>query len=198
MPFDINDQALPHTLLTLKQRFKIGFSNGCPWPEKAIAEHLESQISAISSLEQLEEGIRESGLSDGKHSMLFQNLLQFASKPLKKELLSYHPWEALEKQENQHLPDEVTDPKGKGGYGIAYDPPFFDVLKPLYRFIDEEKDRNVHNARHLAVVEFFEKTASKVKTIDELVKQTNKFLAQPKYVKQFLPRNYASSPVVTS
>jgi hypothetical protein len=32
------DPELPQTLLSLKQRMEVGFSNGCPFPEKAINE----------------------------------------------------------------------------------------------------------------------------------------------------------------
>lgn len=187
LPTDLSENTLDDTLLTLRQRFMISFSNGCPWPEKAIADYLEKMDNPPTTLMELREGIRKSGLEDGRNSFLFQNLLQFASKPLKEELLSYHPWKRLEKQEDRHLPDEITSKDGKGAYGIAHDPPFFEALKPLYKFIDEGSDKEVRNARHLAVIDFFEHDISKIKSIEELITKTEEFIKNPKYVEDYLP-----------
>lgn len=184
---DSQDPLLPDTLLSLKQRFMIGFSNGCPWPEKVISEYLMEQTTPPTTLKELATQIEKSARSDGKHSFLFQILLQHASKPLKRELKSYHPWQQLKEQEDHNLPQEITDPDGKGAYGLAYDSPYFDVMIPLYKYIDDDKNVETHQIRYCAVTEFLETVANKAKSVEELVSQTKEFLANPqKYLQPFL------------
>ena len=183
------DPQLPSTLLALKQRFMIGFSNGCPWPEKVIKNHLLKQEKPPTSLNELAQEITKSGLADGRNNMLYQILLQNGSDSLKDELLSYHPWSHIEGQEDRNLPKDITDENGRGGYSLAYDPPYFDALIPLYKYIDNGAE-GTHDARYFAVMEFFEKTAGKMKSIQELVKKTEGFLSNPSaYLKPFLPKN---------
>jgi len=185
---DSQDPLLPNTLLSLKQRFMIGFSNGCPWPEKVISEYLMEQTTPPTTLEELATQIEKSARSDGKHSFFFQILLQHASKPLKRELKSYHPWQQLKGQEDHNLPQEITDPNGKGAYGLACDPPYFDVLIPLYKYIDDDNNVETHQIRYCAVTDFLETIANKVKSINELVLQTKEFLTNPQeYLQSFLP-----------
>lgn len=189
MTIDSQDPQLPSTLLALKQRFMIGFSNGCPWPEKAISEYLLDQKTPPTTLEQLTTQIKESALFDAKHSFLFQILLQYASIPLKDELLSYHPWQQLNEQENHNLPQDITDPHGKGAYGLAYDPPYFEVLIPLYKYIDDDKNVGNHQARYFAVTDFLEGVVNNAKSIEELVKQTKGFLINPEtYIEPYLTK----------
>lgn len=38
-----DDPDLPQALLALRQRMEVGFSNGCPFPEKGINEFLTEQ-----------------------------------------------------------------------------------------------------------------------------------------------------------
>ena len=190
LPFtlDPKDTELPNTLLALRQRFQIGFSNGCPWPEKAITEFIEKEEKPPTSLPELTQVIQKSMQFDGKHSFLFQGLLRSASPTLKNELLSYHPWKRLEGQEDRNLPPEITRPDGKGAYGLAYDPPYFDVLIPLYKFIDEPGiSKEEHQARFFAVTDFFENTMGSFETIDEVIEATRAYLQNPQYVKQYLP-----------
>jgi len=187
MPLNPQDPQLASTLLALKQRFMIAFSGGCPWPEKAVSEYLLAQKTQPATLVELTTQIRESARSDGKHSFLFQSLLQNASKPLRDELLNYHPWQPLEKQENRHLPHNITDSDGKGAYGLAYDPPYFDVLIPLYKYIDDNKNKGTHEARYFAVTDFLEKAASGAQSIEDLIGQTKGFLTNPQaYLEQYL------------
>lgn len=191
LEFSPQDSRLADVLLALKQRLMIGYSNGCPWPERAIIEDLqdiEKQRGALDNLEELAIRIRETAQPDGKRSFLFQMLLQHASPALKKELLSYHGWAKLDKQEDDHLPKEITDPNGEGAYGLAYDPPYFEVIMPLFKFIEADQDLKIRQARYFAVIDFFEKRISKVDSIDGLVKQTKDFLDNPKYFKQYLPK----------
>jgi len=186
MPIEQKDPKLPDVLLALKQRFMIAFSNGCPWPEKAISEYLSSQQKLPTSLDELTTQINESGRVDGKRSFLFQSLINYSSESLKKELLSYHPWNPLEKQENHNLPEDITEPNGKGAYGLANDSPFFEVIVPLYKYIDDGKP-GTNEARYFAVSDYMEKVAGKAKSIKELVAETNKFLSNPKnYLKPYL------------
>jgi hypothetical protein len=187
MTINPQDLKLPRTLLALKQRFIIGFSNGCPWPEKAISKYLLKQTAPPTTLEELTTLIKDSALFDGKHSFLFQSLLESASKPLKDALLSYHPWRQLEGQEDHNLPQDITNPHGKGAFGLAYDPPFFEVLIPLYRYIDDDENIGTHQARYFAVTDFFEKVANKTLTIEEFIEQTKGFLSHPdKYLRPHL------------
>lgn len=181
------DPDLSSTLLALKQRFMIGFSNGCPWPEQAISEYLHDQKIHPENLTQLAKQIIDSARFDGKHNMLFQNMLQYASEPLKKDLLSYHPWEKIKGQEDRNLPKDITDPEGKGAYGLAFGPPYFESLIPLYKFIDSATQPEVHEARYYAVTDFFQKKLGKVESINALVEQTQAFLKEPqKYVEPYV------------
>ncbi|OGK63015.1 hypothetical protein A2334_01480 [Candidatus Roizmanbacteria bacterium RIFOXYB2_FULL_38_10] len=179
VPIDNQNPILPDTLLALKQRFMIGFSNGCPWPEKAISEYLLEQATKPQTLEDLTTQIKESAHGDGKHSFLFQGLLRHASPELRNELLSYHPWQRLERQEDHNLPQDITDDSGKGAYGLAYNPPYFDVLIPLYKYIDDDTKGDTKQDRFFAVLNFFEKGAAKAQTITDLVNQAGAFLSNP-------------------
>ncbi len=174
---DQADPGLPNTLLALKQRFMIGFSNGCPWPEKIIGKYLSNQEQAPTNLDDLTKLIKKSGHADGKHSFLFQDLLANSSQPLKNEILNYHPWQKIAGQEDHNLPEDITNSKGKGGYGMAYNPPFYEVLVPLYKYIDDKKNPGTQEARYFAVSDFFGAVASKTKSIKALIVETNKFLS---------------------
>lgn len=187
---DQADPRLPDTLLALKQRFMIGFSNGCPWPEKVISRYLSNQEKPPSNLDDLTTLIKESGHADGKHSFLFQDLLVNSSQPLKNELLNYYPWQKIDAQENRNLPKDITSPDGKGGYGLAFDPPYFEVLVPLYKYIDDKKNPGTQEARYFAVSDFFEHVAGKTESIRKLIAETNKFLSNSQsYVSPYMEKN---------
>lgn len=153
----------------------IGFSNGCPWIEKAITENLLAQKTRPTTLRKLKK-IVKSEYFDGKHSFLFQNLVQVASKSLKKKLLGYHRWKKIKKQENRNLPKEMTDPRGKGAYGLAHGPLYFEIFIPLYTFIDKGKNIVDRQTRYVEVLEFFDKVGSKVTSIVMLEKEMKIFL----------------------
>jgi len=71
---------------------------------------------------------------------------------------------------------------------LACDPPYFDVLIPLYKYIDDDNNVETHQIRYCAVTDFLETIANKVKSINELVLQTKEFLANPQeYLQSFLP-----------
>lgn len=171
-----HDPEVQKTLLALKQRFIIGFSNGCPWIEKAIIENLLEQKTPPTTLRKLRNKIVKSEYFDGKHSFLFQNLVEVASEPLKKKLLGYHLWKKIDKQEDRNLPKEMTELKGKGAYGLAHDPLYFGVLIPLYEFIDLGENLESRQARYVKVLEFFEGVGSKVTSITALKRETKMFL----------------------
>lgn len=178
LKIDKKDPDLSETLLTLRQRFEIGFSNGCPWPNKLITKFLSTTEKPPQTLKELTELIRLSSLEDGKHSALFQVLLANASDSLRGELTSFHSWNQITGQENQNLPADITRRGGKGAYGLAYDPPYFQVIKPLRTFIDgEESDTNeARQERTWKVIKFFERTTGKTSTIDRFVAKTDRFL----------------------
>ena len=105
-------------------------------------------------------------------------LLDNASDSLRDELTNFHSWSPITGQENQNLPADITHWGGKGAYGLAYDPPYFKVIKPLRAFIDgKESDTDeVRQERTWKVVKFFEKTADRTLTIDRFVAKTDRFL----------------------
>lgn len=126
--------------------------------------------------------LRQSAIPDGNHSMLFQLLLEHTSDSLKKELLSYHsPWERISDQEDWNLPEDITNPEGRGAYGLAFDPPYFESIIPLMKYIKESADPNSKfEDRFWKVMEFFEKKVSKVITIGELIEATKNFIDKEK------------------
>ncbi len=184
LKFEPDNTDLPKVLLTLRQRMEIGFSNGCPFPEKAIKEFLLEQKSLPKSLSELAEALRKSSIFDGNHSMLFQLLLENAPDSLKNELQSYHsPWTKLSDQENRNLPMDITEKSGRGAYGMAYDPPYFNSIIPLKYIKDEDrKSTDTREDRFWKVIGFFETKAININSIDELVAKTQGFLDEEKHL----------------
>lgn len=158
--------------LALKQRFAIGFSNGCPWPVKAITEFIESQESKPANIDQFVELILESGRIDAQHSFLYKKIMQYANTTLRSELQLLKPAGVLDLQEDNHLPMERLDEKLVAG--MAYDPVFFDILVPLRNFIFKNDDRQ--KEAYYEVLDFIISASRKFKSIGEFRGETKAFL----------------------
>jgi len=184
------DEAKPDELwsivLTLKQKYEIAFSNGCPWPMKATIDQISSELSKhlaidseyVATLKDIQEMIACSRNEDGKASFMFQLLLETPSESLKAELLSYQPWQRLDKQEDENLPERVVREVDPQSYGLANDRPYFEVIKPLLSFIYAGNTAEIISGRFQAVQIYFEETLGVVQTVDQLVKAVNNFLSR--------------------
>lgn len=182
------DEAKPEVLnsvvLLLKQKFEIGYSNGCPWPMKAtidrilseLSVHLANESKSAITLEEIGSLISESRNEDGRASFLFQLLVESANESLRQELLSYQPWERLEKQEDRNLPEHVVRLVDPQSYGLANDLPFFQVVKPLLSFIYYGNKNVIIRDRYPRVLGFFEETLGAVQNIRQLIEETEKFV----------------------
>ncbi len=131
---------------SIRRRFEVAYSNGCPHPEKAMLEQLKEakKEGGINSLQELIKAIDAGAAGDGKHSMIFQLLVEAAKKRGNSELLeilqSEFDWEPDPSDEHQNLPELATN-VGRGrkkgiGYGLASPELYEKVVIPLRKLVD--------------------------------------------------------------
>ncbi len=175
---------LRSTILALKQKYEIAYSNGCPWPMKATIDRIASERSKhlaidkdyVVTLKDIKEMVVEGRNEDGRASFLFQLLLESVNESLTQELLSFQPWERLEEQEDENLPERITREENPLSYGLANDLPYFQVIKPLLGFIYDGNKNVIIRDRYQRVLEFFETKLDSVQTIEQLIKVTKGFV----------------------
>lgn len=156
-------------LTALRQRFEIAFSNGCPWPEKTLTEHLQAHPAESPAV--LTDHIRDSFSEDGATSFLYQLLVDYANPQLQRRLTNYYPATPVDGQEDRHLPATFTE-QGLA-FGLAYDELFYQVVLPLRELIDHAVDPKQTTQE---VLRFMEQAAEACETIEKLAEQTGRFL----------------------
>ncbi len=171
---DATPTDLRSTVLALKQKFEIAYSNGCPWPEKATVDRITSEISRkiaidtsyVVTLKEINDMIVESRNEDGRASFLFGLLIDSASESLREELLSYQPWEKIEGQEDNNLPVKITNENE--GYGLANSRPYDSVVLPILRFIGDKAKGDRFRTRYGQVIEFLGELKYLANSLEEL------------------------------
>lgn len=172
LDFNLNkSDEVEQTLLALKQRIALGFSNGCPSPEKVIINFIKEQGKKLTNLAQLTELILESGRSDAQCNFLYQEILKYANRTLRSELQLLKPTEKIDGQEDQNLPTERTADHLIAG--MASDLVFFNILVPLRDFIVKAEDQQI---TYNQVLRFLIKASQESKSIEELKEKTGSFL----------------------
>lgn len=179
-------ELLHSVVLKLKQKFEIGYSNGCPWPMKAtidrilpeLSMHLAKEPSSALTLKEIGDLISKSRNEDGRASFLFQLLLDAANGSLKQELLSYQPWEKIDGQEDNNIPAEITDENGRG-YGLANSRPYDSVILPILRFIGDEANTDRFKVRYDQVLEFFGELKYLANSLEELEEKVKFYFVFP-------------------
>jgi len=158
-------------LLALKQRISLGFSNGCPRPEKAVIGFLSKLEVKPQDPEELSEAILESGRGDAQCSFLYQKILKYANRTLRSELQLLKPTEVIDGQEEHNLPIERTEHNLVAG--LAYDPVYLNILLPLKKFIvtGEDMQKNYDQA-----IQYVVQSASTATSITQLIEMTKIFL----------------------
>jgi len=178
--FDLTDNIkVDNALLAIKQRLALGFSNGCPWPEKETVKFIKKQEDEILDLDKLAELVLESGRSDAQCNVLYQEILKYANQTLRSELQLLKVAEKLDGQENENLPEERVVPinvKSKNKIlvaGMAYDPVYVDILVPLQELIVGAEDQQI---AYNKVLKFIIKESYESDDIEKLIEKTKKFL----------------------